>query len=109
MKLRANRDAFYSAARPEAPSARFTGTITTDFTRLTQPGSFTHSSQGTNGLSTMTPVCQQTHTWSDTSSSDTTNNAFLEYNIATAIPSSMLSNMNTEIIIILTIQIGGLQ
>ena len=88
MKLRANRDSFYSSARPETPSARFTGTVTTDFSRLTQPGSFTHGSQGKNGTADMTPVCQQTHTWSDTSSSDTTNNAFLEYNIATAIPSS---------------------
>ena len=89
MHLVAQQDSFTSAQAGSSVSmTRYTGTVNTDYTSLTQPGSFNHANQGSNGPASMTPICSQTHTWSDTSSSDTTNNAFLEYNIATAIPSS---------------------
>ena len=89
MHLKANYVVFQSAAYSGNIGNRYTGTLTTDYTTdITQPGSFKHTRQGTNGHQELTPVCTQVHEWTDldkdsnfSSEDDKKQNAFLEYNI----------------------------
>ena len=59
-------------------------TITTDFTSLSQPGTFSHASQGSFGvLQDISPYCIQTHEWSDfKKDTDEDANYFLNYNLS---------------------------
>ena len=59
-------------------------TITTDYTRLSQPGTFVHDTQGAVGiLEKMQPYCIQTHEWSDfKKDTDEDANYFLNYNLS---------------------------
>ena len=58
-------------------------TYTADYTRLTQPGSFEHPSVGELGsMSNMQFMAVQTHEWTNRANTDTTNNAFLKYNLS---------------------------
>lgn len=84
MHLKANSLIFYSTGNTSAVGARFTGSFTTDFSaNLDKPGSFTHSKQGTNGSTDMTPLCVQVHTWSSyDENTDKDKNNYLNYNLA---------------------------
>ena len=93
----------YAAASNIPSSIVASGTLTTDYTSLTQPGIKTSASQGTEVVMALTPKLTQTHTWSQfdkdsdfTSENDATTNKFLDYQIAGTIASATVAGVEYQ-------------
>lgn len=74
----------YTGKTWSAVPTSVSSTLTVDYTRLSQPGTFTHSSLGAIGnLERITPYCIQTHSWSDyDKTTDESANYYLNYNLS---------------------------
>ena len=94
----------YSSASAIPSTIKYSGTLTTDFTSLSQPGIMQHSSQGTEVVMGLAPKLTQTHTWSQfdkdsdfsSTENDEVNNKLLGYQIAGTIASEVVAGVEYQ-------------